>query len=152
MWMNLPELLLRMESVGRWRLSLHWRGRADLRWRCRTSSDWCPPSLIRNVIWLKWLEIACICSKFIYFEVKWHYCSLQMWLSKIFHHMKKDSGENKKLVGLGSGRGGRTRGKVIIKCDLYCALWIAIWISRTGDSRTGPRPSPREFRGGDQMM
>ena len=112
MWLNLPELLLRMESVGRWRLSLHWRGRADLRWRCRTSSDWCPASLIRNVIWLKWLEIACICSKFIYFEVKWHYCSLQMWLSKIFHHMKKDSGENKKLVGLGSGRGrGRDKRK-----------------------------------------
>ena len=79
--------------------------RTDLRWGCRTSSHCCLASLIRNVIWLKWLEIACICSKFIYFEVKWHYCSLQMWLSKIFHHMKKDSGENKKLVGLGSGRG-----------------------------------------------
>ena len=106
MWLNLPELLLRMESVGRW------RGRADLRWGCRTSSDCCPESLIRNVIWLKWFEIACICSKCIYFEVKWHYCSLQMWLSKIFHHMKKDSGENKKWVGLGSGSGrGRGRDK-----------------------------------------
>ena len=107
MWMNLPELLLsvRMESVGRWRISLEREARTDLRWGCGTSSDCCPASLIRNVICLKWLEIACICSKFIYFEVKWHYCSLQMWLSKIFHHMKKDSGENKKLVGLGSGRG-----------------------------------------------
>ena len=113
MWLNLPELLLRMESVGRW------RGRANLRWGCRTSSDCCPESLIRNVIWLKWFEIACICSKCIYI-LKWsdiivHYKCDYL---KYFITWRRIREKTRNELGWGVGEGETRRGKVQIKCDL----------------------------------
>ena len=81
-------------------------------------------------------------------EVIW---DILMW-SDIIANYKCDlkyvhmtsSGECKTWVG--EWERARQEEKLSSNPNVIFMLWVVIWLSRAGDSRTGPRPSPTEFR------
>ena len=138
MFLHLAESLRWMKSVGRWRTRRGERGKtcdenAEIIGRIREFYQ-----KSRNVICLKWFEK--------YFNVEWHYCSLQMWFIICSHDKFRRMQD---MSWVGEWERGQDKRKSYhqmwsLLCVVNCDMDI---LCRTGDSRTGPRPSPREFRG-----
>ena len=131
MLLHLAESLRWMKSVGRWRTRRGERGKtcdenAEIIGRIGEFYQKCDLS---EVIWdiLMWSDI-----------IANYKCDLK------YVHMTS-SGECKTWVG--EWERARQEEKLSSNPNVIFMLWVVIWLSRAGDSRTGPRPSPREFRG-----